>query len=160
MENLQKALIYKIVCKTDPDKECYIGHTTDFIKRRNNHKFCCTNNESRYHDYFVYNFIRNHGGWDNWDMIVLEEFFYNNKQEVSRRERYYIDNAPNGTLNCNIASRTSKEWIEDNKEYIKEYKHYYYELNKNRIKQYYQDNKEKLINYGKYRYYTKVKKMN
>ena len=32
---------YKIVCKDVSIKECYVGHTTDFTKRKSQHKHLC-----------------------------------------------------------------------------------------------------------------------
>ena len=29
---------YKIVCRNTDIKDCYVGHTTDFTKRKNRHK--------------------------------------------------------------------------------------------------------------------------
>ena len=34
---------YKIVCRNTDIKDCYVGHTTDFTKRKNRHKSDCCN---------------------------------------------------------------------------------------------------------------------
>ena len=62
---------YKIVCKDTNVKSLYVGHTTDFTKRKSQHKhLCCAENDKRYNVH-VYEFIRENGGWDNWDMIEI-----------------------------------------------------------------------------------------
>ena len=35
--------IYKIVCNDLSITDCYVGHTTDFVKRKCNHKIICNN---------------------------------------------------------------------------------------------------------------------
>ena len=50
----------------------YIGHTTEFTKRKHQHKIRCCNPNNPKHHYKVYNFIRDNGHWDNWDMILID----------------------------------------------------------------------------------------
>ncbi len=57
---------YKISCIDKSIRECYIGKTTNFANRMANHK--CL---SKHQNLKVYNFIREHGGWDNW-VITIE----------------------------------------------------------------------------------------
>jgi hypothetical protein len=57
---------YKIKCIDKSIRECYIGKTTNFANRMANHK--CL---SKTQDLKVYNFIREHGGWENW-VITIE----------------------------------------------------------------------------------------
>ena len=43
--------IYKLVHKEDYDNaNIYIGSTTDFIRRKNNHKNCCHNEKQKAHN--------------------------------------------------------------------------------------------------------------
>ena len=53
--NYQNALIYKIVCKNLDVKECYVGSTTDFRKRKWGHKYNCNNVKSKHYYLNVYN---------------------------------------------------------------------------------------------------------
>lgn len=56
---------YKIVCK-DPDiKKCYIGKTKDLKSRIASHK--CKSVTS---DIKLYQMIREHGGWNNWNLSM------------------------------------------------------------------------------------------
>ena len=65
------------------------------------------------------------------EIILLEEYPCETKQELEERERYYIEG--NECVNHYIPCRTKKEYYEDNKEKLNE-----------QSKQYKQDNKEKL----------------
>ncbi len=69
-----KNINYRIVCKDITISDCYVGSTTNFTKRKSNHKSTCNNINSQKHNNYVYEFIRNHGGWENWDMIEIERF--------------------------------------------------------------------------------------
>lgn len=80
------AVIYKLSCKDKNITEIYIGSTTHFINRKNMHKSCCNNIESKKYNMSKYKFIRDNGGWDNWEMIEIEKFACNNKRELEKRE--------------------------------------------------------------------------
>ena len=58
-------LFYKIVCNDLNIKECYVGHTTSFRKRKTVHKNTCNNPNVECHNMPLYKFIRANGGWDN-----------------------------------------------------------------------------------------------
>lgn len=136
-----KCIIYKIVCKDLNIKDCYVGHTTNFIKRKCAHKYYCNNDKSKAYNVYLYQYIRENGGWENWDMIEIEKYNCIDVYEAVKRERYFVE-ILNATLNCQIPSRTIKEYYEDNKEKKREY----YEDNKEEIlqqrKEYYENNKE------------------
>ena len=70
--NYDDVMFYKLVCKDLNISECYVGHTTDFKMRRYLHKSCCNNLLGKSYHYHVYNHIRNNGGWNNWNMILIE----------------------------------------------------------------------------------------
>ena len=67
-----KTHFYKFVCKDTSIIDCYVGHTTDFTKRKNQHKTRCCNPNNPKHNYTVYHCIRCNGGWENWDMILID----------------------------------------------------------------------------------------
>ena len=64
-----KTIIYKIVCKDLNVKDVYVGHTTDFIRRKRQHNSVCNCETSLRHNLKVYQLIRDSGGWENWSMI-------------------------------------------------------------------------------------------
>jgi hypothetical protein len=136
-----QTIIYKICCKDVNIKELYVGHTINFTQRKNQHKTAC-NTETC--DRIVYNFIRNNGGWDNWNMIQIEEYNCTSKREAEMRERYWIETLQ-ARLNCIIPITTKeekiiqqKDWYEENKESILE-----------KVKQQYEENKEVKLEYQK-----------
>jgi hypothetical protein len=110
-----KSLFYRIVCRDIMVKECYIGSTTNETKRRASHKSCCTNQKSKKHDLYVYKFIRDHGSWQNWQLIVIEQRPVNNRIEAAIRERYWVEEYK-AALNKQMPSRTNKQYHDENKE--------------------------------------------
>ncbi len=132
-------IIYRICCKDTSITDCYIGHTTNFINRKNGHKTACINENNKKHNYNVYQFIREKGGWDNWDMIEIEKFNATDSNDACKKERYYIE-LLNANLNMVIPTRTREEYFNDNKDKI-------LEKNRNNYKDYYKNNTEKLKEY-------------
>ncbi len=128
--DFSKGLIYQI------EKEgivYYVGSTTNFTKRKSGHKTACNNeNDNAYH-YPIYEFIRNNGGWDEFNMILIEYYKCNNKNELEAREQHFINEFNTHLLNKRYASRTKKQYNQDNK----------IEIATKKIK-YRQDNKEKI----------------
>jgi hypothetical protein len=60
-------IIYKIFCNDVNVTDSYIGHTTNFIKRKYQHKIlCCSSKKLK-----IYDTIRKNGGWDNWNMVEI-----------------------------------------------------------------------------------------
>jgi hypothetical protein len=159
-------IIYKLCCKDPEIDDIYIGHTTNFIQRKNRHKTASGN--INYNSY-VYMFIRDHGGWDNWSMIQIEQHNCNNKREAEAIEHEWIEKL-NPTLNTNKPYAKCKEepqiykqkWYENNKETILEKNKQNYEENKvtklEYSAKYAQEHKEKITNYNKqYRELNKEK---
>tara|TARA_R110001592_G_scaffold8095_1_gene44406 strand:+ start:181 stop:717 length:537 start_codon:yes stop_codon:yes gene_type:complete len=128
-------LIYKIVCNDIKIKECYYGSTTSFVKRKNSHKSSCNNINSKQYNQSKYQFIRENGGWDNWDIVLVKEFSCKNKLELEREERLCMEQDDN-RLNCKLPARTDDE--------KKEYHKQHYIDNANKMKQYYIENSDKI----------------
>ena len=103
-----KTYFYKIVCKDTSITDCYVGHTTDFIKRKHQHKYSCYNSNLNSFGIGVYEFIRQHGQWDNWEMILIDIEKCENSLVAHQRERFYKEQL-NATLNKNIPARTKQE---------------------------------------------------
>ena len=97
--NYKKVYVYKIVCNDTNIKDCYVGHTTNFNNRKHIHKSDYTNNPQRK----LYKFIREHGGWENWSMILIETCDFGeegNELLARQKEREWQENL-NATLNNN-----------------------------------------------------------
>ncbi len=146
-----KTIVYKIVCKDIAIKECYVGSTTDFVERKHTHKRACNNQNYKKHHLFVYEFIREKGGWENWDMVEIEKYNAIDKQDQHKRERHYIEELE-AKLNKVIPSRTPVEYEEmrknspTRKQYNLERSKKNYEENKTKVlqqqREYNQKNKE------------------
>ena len=89
--NYDKTIIYKIVCKNPLITDCYIGHTTNLTNRKHVHKGDCSREKSKAYNYKLYQFIREHGDFENWDFIVIEQIKLKNSYEATARERYWIE---------------------------------------------------------------------
>jgi hypothetical protein len=124
-----RTIIYKIVSKDLNISKCYVGHTTDFTNRKRQHKSICNNSNNKAYNSYVYSFIRENGGFENFDMIEVEKFSCSDVNEAHKQERYWIETL-NAELNQQIPTRTIKEYRENNREYILEKKKEYYEQNK------------------------------
>jgi hypothetical protein len=132
-----KTIIYKLCCKDPNVIEIYVGHTTDFVVRKNCHKQCCNNiNKKEYHRK-LYTYIRENGEWENWSMIEIEKYPCNSVYEARAKEQEYIINL-HSTLNSIIPNRTAKEYRDDKKDEISIYNKQRYETNKIDIYEYQQ----------------------
>ena len=109
-------VIYKLFCKDANISDIYIGSTVNIRSRMSDHKGKCNNPNSNRYMIRVYQFIREHGGWDNWTMIALEEFRCNTKMEKEKMELKYVKELT-PTLNIKIPANYQTGDIYDDKEY-------------------------------------------
>lgn len=174
---------YKIVCKDENITDCYVGSTTNFNQRKRAHKSNCNNLNYTKYNQSNYTFIRNNGGWDNWEFIIIDTIECETKKEAHIKENEYMINL-DATLNsCKAYSNINEyrtEYNNANKEKKSEYNKEYYDANKEKIlkekneyskeyynankekrkecmKQYYNANKEKRLEYAKEYYNKKIK---
>jgi len=91
-------IFYKIYCKDPNINDIYIGHTTDFIKRKRTHKQSCINPKSTNYKCKLYNVIRDNMGWDNWKMDIIAFHNCNDLHSAKKQEQYYFEKY-NATLN-------------------------------------------------------------
>jgi predicted GIY-YIG superfamily endonuclease len=104
----QNTFIYKITCKDENIKNTYVGLTMNFDERLKSHKRNCKNFKRQEK---LYNFIRCNGGWDNWEMSILEKCVFKTRTETGKRERYWYEKL-NADLNINCPSRNNEELYE------------------------------------------------
>ena len=146
----------------------YVGHTTNFTKRKYKHKSNCKNETSKEYNHKVYQMIRENGGWEAFNMIEVEKYSCNDKREASRRENEVMKELK---TNMNtIKSYCSREetlergrqYFENNKESYKEYqeknKEMYKEMYKDLRKKYYEKNKSQLLEQQKESYINNKEK--
>jgi hypothetical protein len=113
-----KSVVYKICCKDIDIKDCYVGSTTCLRVRRSDHKSACNNQKGKEYNKLAYQFIRDNGGWDNWQVVMVEEYpECKSGEELLKYEREHMEML-RATLNKVVIGRTQKEYQEDNKEKI------------------------------------------
>jgi hypothetical protein len=119
----------------------------DFKTRMSQHKHCCNNENGNEFNRHIYKFIRENGGWKNWNMNIIDSLTTTDEYEMIKCERKYIEEQQ-VRLNKDIPSRTRKEYRLDNLEKINKYQKQYREANKEKkaeyLKQYHQDHKEEI----------------
>ena len=166
-----KALIYKISCRDPSITDCYVGSTTNLIQRRNGHKNACCNSKDLKHHVPVYQFIRDNGGWDNWQVVPVELYPCASRPELDIRENYWL-NELGATLNKNTpaahtlaggAIEYQKQYYAANADEIKEKRKQHYIANADKIsekqKQYYTANADKIIERQKQYYAANADKI-
>ena len=148
MPDYSKGLIYKLICNDNFITENYIGSCCDYKDRKKTHKSGCNNVNDKGYNNYKYKFIREHGGIDNWSMIIIKEFPCNSNRELECEERVQMD-LLGGELNTYRPFVTEEERKESNNNRCKEYR----ELNKDKIKEYHKEykknNKDKFKEYKK-----------
>ena len=159
-----KCCIYKIE-HIDDESLVYVGHTTNFDKRKTSHKSGCYNENDTHYNLKVYQMIRQNGGWDMFKMLEVEKYPCADKREADRRENEVMKEL-RACMNTNNSFRTKEEiteyhtnYRELHKEKIQEREKKYYEQNKPKKqeynKEYYESNKQKILHQMKESYETK-----
>ena len=135
--DFSKTLIYKIVCKnTELCDKLYIGRTTNFVLRKSQHKVFSNQNKS---NVYLYKVINEFGGWDNWEMQLLENYPCTNTNDANERERYYII-----TLKAELNSVVAINSNTDNELRQSIYKQEWYIKNRQRLADNYKKNTQRL----------------
>lgn len=129
--------VYRLV--NSADNEEYVGSTcTSLAKRLYHHKKDAKTQTTRQ----VYQHL-NEVGWGNVDIVLVEEYPCENKMELLRRERHWVDEL-NPTLNKQVPTRTIQEYKKQNAVKIKEQSREYYQQNIDKIKKNRQRNADKI----------------
>jgi hypothetical protein len=129
-----KTVIYKIVCNDLRITDCYVGRTTDHIRRKHNHKCSCNNEKGKYYDLKVYATIRKNGGWNNWSMIEIEKYPCKDANEATAKEREWFERL-NSSLNMIYPQRCKEEYKVEHREHSNQRDREYYVKNKIDINQ-------------------------
>ena len=159
MSNYENGCIYIIKSKDETISDSYIGSTTNFERRKYQHKHNINLYTCVKHKYKLYQFIREHGGWDNFTMSILCHHSCECKHELMLKEKEFVLNLM-PTLNSQVPLRTRQEWVSDNREYINKKSNDYYHNNKDKClasqKKWSNANKDKIALIKK-KYYEKKK---
>jgi len=140
VRDYSKGVIYKLCCKDVNIKEIYVGSSINMRERKKGHSKYSNNSNTK-----LYRYIRENGGWNNWNMIWIKNYPCNSKRELEAEEDKIMREL-NATLNtnnaiCNIEEKKektkikNKKYREKNKEKIKEKEKEYRETNKEKIKE-------------------------
>ena len=139
-------IIYLIKHKTCDDKKVYVGSTNNLKKRINIHRHDCNNEKRKNYNYKLYQYLRENGGFNQYEFIILECYVCNFKHELLCKEDDYIKMYPNN-LNTFRAYLTRQEYkkknieqkkiyYEEHKKLINEYQKKWREQHKNKIFEY------------------------
>ena len=118
--NYQNNLIYKIQHKTI-DELIYIGSTTNFNQRKYKHKYDCNNEKHKSYNTKIYVMIRENGGWEAFDMVLVKKYSCNDYLEAHAEEER-IRRELNANMNSIRCFRTEEEYKEYNKIQAKQYR--------------------------------------
>ena len=134
----------------------YIGSTCESLSRRmakHRDKYKQYLNNNKDNDRRI-NYIFDEYGVENCKIELIENYPCENRDELLKREGHHIKN--NECVNKIISGRTTKEWIEDNREQYEKKKKQYYEENKeylNAQKQIYRELNPEIIKRNSKEYY-------
>ena len=111
MTDYSNSIIYKLCCKDSNVKEIYIGSTYNYTYRKDHHKSECINSNSEHHNTPVYKFIREYGGWSNWEI---------ERERKEASERYHDKKVElNTPVKCVCGLMITKQNLTKHKKSIK-----------------------------------------
>ena len=116
IRDYSKGFIYKLCCKDVSIKDIYVGSSINFKQRKRGHKGDCNNINLKAYNTYKYQFIRNNGGWDNWDMIEIKKYPCNDKRELETEEDKIMREL-NATLNTHKPIKNKIEIATYKREY-------------------------------------------
>ena len=141
MPDYKKGKIYKLV--SDQTNDVYIGSTCQTLCQRLNDHKC----RMRQHEAGKQRFTtsQNIVKYNDVKIILIEDFPCERKEQLTARERFYIEN--NECVNKIIPNRTREEYIKTDAR--KETSKKYYEKNKEHYEEYRENTKEQKAQYDK-----------
>ena len=86
-----KFTVYKIASKNPELTCCYIGSTKDLKQRTIQHKSNCINIHSPTYHYRIYQYIRENGGFNNFEIINLRDVDIDGDETKGYFERMYFE---------------------------------------------------------------------
>jgi len=135
-----ETIIYKIVCNDLTKTKIYVGHTTNFRKRKCCHKGRTKTDTSKE----LYKYIRENNGWENFTMVEIEKYPCNDLTDARIRERFWYE-VLNPALNEMKPYITPEEIIEYDHTRRKISYHQHREENIAKTMAYYEEHKDETI---------------
>ena len=108
-------IIYKIQ-HNDNEELIYVGHTTDFTKRKSAHKTNTHSEKGKPYNRQLYKMIRDNGDWDSFKMIEIKKFPCTDRREAEAEEDKVMREFK-ATMNMVRAFRTAEDIKEDARNY-------------------------------------------
>jgi len=108
-------IIYKIQ-HTEKEELIYVGHTTDFTKRKSAHKLTTRSEKDKAYNRNLYKMIRDNGGWESFNMIEVKKFSCASKREAEAEEDKVMRELK-ATMNMIRAFVRPEDVIEDRLKY-------------------------------------------
>ena len=128
-ERMVDYYFYKLCCNDTTIKRTYVGSTVNFTRRKSAHK-CDSTNPKKTH-MKIYSCMAENGGWDCWQMVLIEQRSFETKLEAHRHERFYFEQLnADISMNTNYPQRDAAEYVKANKAAIAAYQQDYRETNK------------------------------
>ena len=133
--------IYKLRHKDDlKETNIYIGSTNNIKQREHEHRSSCNNVDGREYNQEKYKYIRDNGGWQEWEILEIEKC--DSKEEAISAEDYFYD-LLKPTLNTLRPYRSPEEdkqlrkdkcmrWARENRERYRELNNKSREKNKHK----------------------------
>lgn len=125
VRDYSNTIIYQIKCKDETRPESYVGHTTNMKKRKSHHKTSTICQSSPNYGTRLYQYIRENGGWDNFEIHTLEVQNFASVHEAKDLERHYI-NQLGASLNMVLPgtynrrrAQIQREWMDNNGKNVK-----------------------------------------
>ena len=89
---MTNSVIYLIKSKNNKILDTYIGSSKDFKTRKAVHRcFYYNNCYGQSNGRKLYDYMRQNGGWDEFEFKILEEINTLNRRELTNRERHWYD---------------------------------------------------------------------
>ena len=119
----------------------YVGATTQPLhKRKYQHKLKWQNGERKYTSYILFEEAQG----EDVEVVLIEEYPCENKEQLFKRERYWIENIEGGCINKKTPITTSQEHKEKNRKRNTKYREANRQNIRQRQKKWEQENKTKI----------------
>ena len=83
--------VYELNSKDKSITGTYIGSCWDMKRRLRDHKDKCNNKNNNDYKYPLYRYMRENGGWDNFEMTIIDSGECEDELELHCAEQFYID---------------------------------------------------------------------
>lgn len=111
---METYVFYEIKCRDETITDTYIGYTKNFNSYKKQQNYLSKNNTNK-----IYTYIRENGGWSNWDMVIINEQQFLHESQA----RYYkmsLIEQRKATLNMDITYLTPILCISTSKKLLKQ----------------------------------------